>query len=140
MARSVYMTAGTKQIIDFMVENRNKHFCVDEIAAALPDTAKSSVYRIVAKLHSEGLLRRFETEGMSSFVYQYIEQTEDCAHHFHLKCEQCGRIIHMECSELEKTRNHIAAEHGFIIGTGNSIIYGVCSECRGDKGGLKCHH
>ena len=137
MARNVYMTAGKKRLIDFMTDNKDRHFSVDEIAEELPGVGKSSVYRMVSKLHQEGVLRRFETDGMSSFVYQYVEQDEACEHHFHLKCADCGRIIHMECDELEKVKNHIEAEHGFSIGVKNSMIYGICQDCRS---GERSHH
>jgi len=130
MARSVYMTSGKKKLIDFMRENRDRHFTVDEIAEELPEIGKSSIYRIVAKLHGDGVLRRFETEGVGSFVYQYVEHSAACEHHFHLKCENCGRILHMECRELDKVKSHIEEEHGFIIGKGNAIIYGLCAACR----------
>ncbi|MBQ8026944.1 MAG: transcriptional repressor, partial [Clostridia bacterium] len=143
MARNVYMTAGKKRLIEFMTENKDRHFSVDEIAEELPGVGKSSVYRMVSKLHQEGVLRRFETEGMSSFVYQFVEQNEACEHHFHLKCADCGKIIHMECHELEKVKKHIEAEHGFSIGVKNSMIYGICQDCRSGESrhhrkGCKC--
>lgn len=76
-------------------------------------------------------MRRFEAEGSNSFVYQYVESSEACAHHFHLKCMVCGRVIHMECRQLELARQHIEKEHGFLIGTGNAMIYGQCASCAG---------
>jgi hypothetical protein len=35
----------------------------------------------------------------------------------------------MECDKLNEVRRHILDDHGFLIG-GNSIIYGVCADCR----------
>lgn len=129
MSRNVYITSGKKQLIDFLMQNKDRHYTVDEIAEELPAVGKSSVYRIVGKLHQDGTLRRFETEGSSSFVYQYVESSEACENHFHLKCVDCGRIIHMECDRLNSIKQHIRSEHGFIIGTKNSIIYGQCVDC-----------
>ena len=74
------------------------------------------------------VVRRFEAAGSDSFVYQYAAGV-GCDHHFHLKCAHCGNLLHMECDKLNEVRRHILDDHGFLIG-GNSIIYGVCADCR----------
>ena len=58
MAREVYATAGKKMLVDFLLENRNRHYTVEEIAEHLPEIGKSSVYRLVGRLYSEGFVRR----------------------------------------------------------------------------------
>ena len=132
MSRETYATAGKKKLVDFLVENKNRHYTVEEIAERIPEIGKSSVYRLIGKLHAEGSVRRFEAEGSSSFVYQYVENSEACEHHFHLKCIRCGKVIHMECRQLEFAKRHIEENHGFLIGMKNSMIYGQCSSCMGE--------
>ena len=131
MKRQTYMTGHKKQILDFLIAHRDRHYTVEEILAALPDgeekPGKSTVYRQISRLMEDGVIRRFEAAGTDSFVYQYAVG-EDCEHHFHLKCARCGKLIHMECDKLRQVRAHIQKEHGFLIG-GSSVIYGICAGC-----------
>ena len=126
-----YMTSQKKQILDFLMQNRSRHFTVEEILDALSTgdkkPGKSTVYRQISALLSDGVIRRFEAADQSSFVYQYAAGI-DCDHHFHLKCSRCGTLMHMECPQLDDVRSHIRREHGFLIG-GNAVIYGICARC-----------
>ena len=127
-----YNTEQKKQIIDFLKVHRDHHYTVDEITKAVcldKSTGKSTVYRQISKLLQSGVIRRFETSGVKSFVYQYADHHDDCNSHYHLKCVKCGRLIHLECSKLDEVRRHILSEHDFIIGFGESIIYGECASC-----------
>ena len=128
-----YMTNHKRQILDFLSQHRDRHFTVEEIIDALSEgekkPAKSTVYRQVSALMEDGVIRRFESTESDSFVYQYAVGI-DCAHHFHLKCSRCGKLIHLHCDALREVRAHILREHGFLIG-GSSVIYGVCADCTG---------
>ena len=105
---------------------------MDEIVKSLSvgdkKPGKSTVYRQIASLLEDGVIRRFEAAGADSFVYQYAAGV-GCEHHFHLKCSRCGNLLHMECDQLREVREHILKDHGFLIG-GNSVIYGICAACR----------
>jgi len=126
-----YMTSHKKKILDFLIRNRSRHFTVEEIIEALAAgetrPGKSTVYRQISALLDDGVIRRFEAPGESSFVYQYAAGI-DCEHHFHLKCSRCGKLVHMECDRLHDVRTHILKDHGFLIG-GSSVIYGICAAC-----------
>ncbi len=131
MKRNTYMTGAKKQLLDFFAAHKDRHFTVDQIVEALSSSescpGKSTVYRQIAKLWEDGILRRFESADADSFVYQYAVG-EGCEHHFHLKCASCGMLIHMECDKLSEVREHILKDHGFLIG-GSSVIFGVCAAC-----------
>ncbi len=135
MKRTTYMTGPRKQILDFFIAHKDQHHTVEEVCNALSGAkdapGKSTVYRQIARLCEDGVLRRFASAGASSFVYQYAVG-QDCQHHFHLKCDRCGRLVHMECEHLYGVRRHIQNEHGFLIG-GTSVIYGICATCAGGK-------
>lgn len=127
-----YNTEQKRKIIDFLKINSERHFTIDEIAESVCEEetlGKSTVYRQVSKLLESGDIRRFEASNSKSFVYQYANVKASCNDHYHLKCVDCGRLIHMECVKLDKVREHIKKEHGFIVGCDRSVIYGKCAEC-----------
>jgi Fur family ferric uptake transcriptional regulator len=47
-----------------------------------------------------------------------------------LKCNVCGRLIHVECSELSKISLHIEEHHGFVLDPSKTVFYGICENCR----------
>lgn len=128
-----YNTEPKKLINDFLKQNSDRHFTVDEIAEAVcsgdKSAGKSTVYRHVSKLLESGVIRRFETSGVKSFVYQYAGVNEHCDSHYHLKCVKCGRLIHLECAKMDEVRQHILADHDFIIGSNRAVLYGECGSC-----------
>lgn len=132
-----YNTEPKRRILDFLKTNGDRHFTVEEIADSVCDgecTGKSTVYRYISKLLESGEVRRFEASGSKSFVYQYADAHDNCNEHYHLKCVECGRLIHMECKRLDEVREHITKEHDFIIGCDRAVLYGKCSKCaEGDR-------
>ena len=67
-------------------------------------------------------------------MYQYVEMGHHCEEHLHLKCVSCGCIIHLECAFMQEISEHILEDHGFKLQCKNSIIYGLCRECREKTG------
>ena len=128
-----YNTEPKKLINDFLKQNSDRHFTVDEIAEAVSvgekSAGKSTVYRHVSKLLESGSVRRFETPGVKSFVYQYADVTDLCDDHYHLKCIKCGRLIHLECAKMDEVKKHILSDHDFIIGFDRAVLFGQCASC-----------
>ena len=52
------------------------------------------------------------------------------AHHEHLICERCGRVVEFQNERLERMLPVIADEHAFQHQRHRVEIYGVCRECR----------
>lgn len=128
-----YFTDNKRLVTDFFFKNKNRHYTIDgvfdELRTERGEIPKSSLYRIIGNLCKAGTLKRFETKEVDSFVYQYANFGTSCESHFHLKCTECGKLIHLECEKLSDLRSHILKDHGFIIG-GDGIINGICIECK----------
>ena len=91
--------------------------------------SKATVYRHLERLTAAGQLRRFSpTEGAAA-CYQYVGDHHDCHLHPHMVCECCGRLFHLDCSQLEALSEHIREHHGFLLDYKNTILYGVCAAC-----------
>jgi Fur family ferric uptake transcriptional regulator len=86
----------------------------------------ATVYRTLDLLVESGLVRAHEFgEGFKRY-----EPTTAQAHHEHLICERCGRVLEFAHERLERMLPVLADEHGFQHRRHRIEIYGVCRSCR----------
>ena len=48
---------------------------------------------------------------------------------YHMKCEECGSLIHLECDAITELEDHIWKDHRFRVDPGRTVFYGLCEEC-----------
>jgi Fur family transcriptional regulator, ferric uptake regulator len=106
------------------------HLSVDGIRRRLRDKGErvgtATVYRTLDVLLESGLVRAHDFgEGFKRY-----EPMPAQAHHEHLICERCGRVVEFQNERLERMLPVIADEHGFQHDRHRVEIYGVCRECR----------
>ena len=134
MRSTSYNTAGKKALIEYMSRNAHRQFTVEELFAALTEAGasvgKSSLYRILERLVSDGAVRKFKESELSSSVFQYIGSDEECCRHLHLKCADCGKLVHLECPNSIELLRHIYEEHNFSIDSKKSVLYGRFRDCQ----------
>ena len=66
-------------------------------------------------------------------LYQFCPQAghpHDC---FLLRCEGCGRMVHLDCAHLEEVCQHLSAEHHFRIDPRRTVLTGLCDRCQEAK-------
>ena len=134
MAR-IYKTAGRQRLLNFLENHPDRQFTAEELCGELDllasgenKTRKSTLYRHLSELCAEGTVRKYRSDTQSAYVYQYVGQG-DCTRHFHLKCQSCGQLVHLECAVSEELLSHISTHHGFEVDSGRSILYGLCNAC-----------
>lgn len=130
--KNTYNTVQRKRLTDYLEKNCDREIPSSEIIAAVSGNVagKSTVYRLIGKLCDDGeLIRTVGNDGKSVF-YRYVSRANACNEHFHLKCEECGKIIHLNCDLMEKFCAHMEKDHGFILDPCSTVICGVCSECK----------
>ncbi len=132
--RSTYDTHGRTEILECLGASPQTHFTASELHSRLKDlgaaVSLATVYRQLDKLVSEGLVVRFTPEGEKSACFQLLDTSECCKDHcYHLKCEQCGKLIHINCHEVTRLEEHMLSEHGFAVDAGRTVFYGLCSDC-----------
>ncbi len=91
----------------------------------------ATVYRTLKLLAECGVAseRRFG-DGLS----RYELADEASAHHDHLICLSCGKIIEFEEPRIEELQEEIAARYGFAVASHKHEMYGDCAEClRGEE-------
>lgn len=128
-----YKTKQKTAIMRSVKEMGDRHFTVDALCDNLSkngETAgRTTVYRFLEKLSLDGVVRKYKMPSGESACYQYVGEENHCREHFHLKCEKCGKLIHIDCGELNLLATHIKKHHNFSLDTLKTVIYGTCEEC-----------
>ncbi len=129
-----YQTKPRRLLLEFLAENPERSYTAEELAQALSERhgaeapGKSTVYRLVAKLVQEEQIKRFEPEDSHCSYYQII----GCSghDHLHLKCTDCGRLIHMKESATEHLLRDILKDSGFSVDEHRTVLFGRCDQCK----------
>ena len=92
----------------------------------------ATVYRQLERLAQSGMVHKINTE--EGAFYQYCPHQAE-AHHscFLLRCEDCGRIVHLDCVHLQHLYDHLETEHHFRIDPRRTILIGLCQTCSGKE-------
>ena len=105
------------------------HFDADELWYNLRrqgrNVSRATVYRTLALLMREGLLRKVPL-GTDHAHYEPIRGD---AHHEHLVCTKCGRVIEFVSPALERAIARACEEHGFEAAGHRVEVTGICSQC-----------
>ncbi len=123
-----YNTGKREQILHFLTKNASRSYTLEEICEnIIPDgRGKSTVYRLTSQLTEKGILRRLSDGNTRHVTYQYVGD-EACRGHLHLKCRDCGKLIHLD-DEASHNFCEKLKESGFSIEDG-SMLFGKCDSC-----------
>ena len=126
-----YLTRQRRQLLEYLSEHTDEQISARQIADALAkdQISISAVYRNLAALEEEGLLKRSVREGTREVFYQYIA-AEECKDSLHLSCRICGKSIHLGRTDAEQLIQNTLKTTGFQIDKSETILYGICEDCR----------
>lgn len=134
-SQSNYRTKQKSLILSCVTETAGRHFTADDIADMLDargtHVGKATVYRHLDRLLAEGEIKKYTLGDKTGACYQY--NGKNTCEHFHLKCTYCGKLIHADCTFLDRLSEHISEHHGFSVDGSRTVFYGLCSDCC-DKG------
>lgn len=134
--RSTYQTRQMKELREFLASTDGKHVTVKDICRYFDEAGRpvgtATVYRNLEKLVEEGVVAKYSADPSDSACFSYIGSGEECCHPvcFHLKCQKCGRLIHLECDEITRLSEHMLRAHGFELNPVRTVFYGLCEDCR----------
>lgn len=126
-----YRTRQQEEILLYLQQNPDKHLNVSQIVTHLKSKGSSigvtTVYRQLEKLVDQGVLQKYATDGGPA-CFQYLD---GCLNHphFHMKCLECGHLLHMECAELDDICRHMRSAHNFELNSMKTTFYGLCEDC-----------
>lgn len=133
MAR--YKTRQMEELLNYMSGVKGSHVTVNDISEHFKNNdikvGMTTIYRNLEKLVEDGYVAKYIIDGTSSACFEYIDDKPDEINEicYHCKCEQCGRIIHLHCNEVENLRQHMTKQHDFKLNPKRTVFYGLCSEC-----------
>jgi Fur family ferric uptake transcriptional regulator len=128
-----YQTRQKELILSCLKDNADRHVTAEMIVGYLKGqgepVGQTTVYRYLESLFHDNRVMKFEAGA--SACYQYVEQPEKHRNHYHLVCVACGRMIHLDCSEMDELKKHMLAEHQFVLDSFKTVLYGHCENCAG---------
>lgn len=129
-----YNTKQSEAILSYISSLGGAHVTVGQVVEHFEEknfpVGLTTVYRHLDKLVDSGKVRKYNIDGVTGACYQYVNGGDDCQEHFHLKCECCGKLLHLQCGLLDKIEQHISEEHTFQINTMKTVFYGRCKGCQ----------
>ncbi len=131
--KQAYNTKARKYILEFLENCGESTVGAADILKYLNENGVSinltTVYRYLNKLTLEHKVIKITEAKSQRSVYQLISHKKSCDTHLHIKCTKCGKLIHLDCGFIEKFKEHIFKEHGFLLQCSDSILYGICEDC-----------
>ena len=125
-----YITKQRKLLTEYLTRHTDENLSAGQIADALSDTvSKSAVYRNLSDMEAEGKLHRVMGGGSREVIYRY-SGAHTCSDKLHLSCKKCGKTVHMQNQLADALVNSVAANEDFSVDKGETVIYGVCADCR----------
>lgn len=97
-----------------------------EITTLVPAVDRASIYRT---------LELFDRLGLTTTIIRgwtpFTELAEPFkAHHHHIVCEECGKVVEIENDTLEDVLGLIAKRHNFTLTKHVVELTGTCTQCQ----------
>ncbi len=89
----------------------------------------TTVYRNLDAMTADGELLRFTDGERGQTAYKYSGDGGSCRGHLHLRCTECGEVVHLDCGFMAEIEEHTKKSHGFSISCEQSILLGKCGKC-----------
>lgn len=128
-----YNTRQREAILEYLRSLKGTHITAAQIVGHFQKErvkiGRPTVYRHLDSFVESGQVRKYTTDGVTGACYQFTGNTEGCHEHFHLKCEDCGVLLHLECDLLGDIEQHVLEEHAFKLNALKTVFYGKCKTC-----------
>lgn len=134
MARKGLRSTEQRRLIVETFFEAPSHITIEELLAEVrhadPKVGYATVYRTLKLLAESGVAheRQFG-DGVTRY-----ELADDDAHHDHLICLECHRIIEFEEPRIEALQEEVARRYGFDVRSHKHELYGTCAECQQKAG------
>ena len=136
MPKGRYNTKQREEVLHFLQSKPGEHITVnairDYLAGNGSNVGMTTIYRQLDKMVEEGIVKKYVLDSSTAACFEYVDTHSECKENgcTHLKCTNCGKLIHLHCNDLKATERHILEEHGFKADMTRTVIYGLCENCQ----------
>jgi Fur family ferric uptake transcriptional regulator len=130
-----YVTEQKKMLKKLLEENADRAYTVEELVEKLESKGgggtigKSTVYRLMTHLVEEGAVKRFVRGNSRKFAYQIV-MGEHCDSHLHLKCTNCGKLMHLDEEVSDELLDRVKSISDFCVNEEKTVLFGRCGDCK----------
>jgi Fur family ferric uptake transcriptional regulator len=123
------ITKQRRVVLNVFLECKD-HVSVEELYSIVseqePKIGLATIYRTLALLTKSGLALEMDFgDGQKRYESSFMS-----AHHDHMVCTECGKIIEFNHPLIEKYQEEIAIDNGFKITSHKLDLFGHCSNCQ----------
>jgi Fe2+/Zn2+ uptake regulation proteins len=121
------VTLPRMKILEMLENNKSRHLSAEDMYKALLESGEeiglATVYRVLTQFETAGLVQRHHFEGGHS-----VFELDRGAHHDHILCVECGKIVEFYDDVIEERQRLVAKENGMEISDHSLIIYAKCTD------------
>lgn len=115
------------KILSILQQPENQHISAEDVYKILLDQndeiGLATVYRVLNQFDDAGIVTRHHFEGGKS-VFELSHK----AHHDHLVCLKCGKVVEFEDNVIEQRQADIAKAHNIHLTNHSLYLYGECED------------
>jgi len=115
------------KILCILQQPSNQHISAEDVYKILleqnEEIGLATVYRVLNQFDDAGIVTRHHFEGGKS-VFELAHK----AHHDHLVCLKCGKVVEFEDNVIEERQNDIAVSHNIKLTNHSLYLYGECED------------
>lgn len=126
---SLKITKQRRAVLETFLDCEN-HVSVEELYSIVskvePKIGLATIYRTLALLTKSGLALEMDFgDGQKRYEHSYKH-----AHHDHMVCTECGKIIEFIHPLIEKYQEEVATQNGFKVTSHKLDLFGLCNDCK----------
>lgn len=130
---SNYTTKQGEAVLAYIRSLKDRHVTASEIVEHFEKNdvsiGRTTIYRQLEKLVQDGKVRKYSFDLSAGACFQYVDECKFCEEHYHMKCENCGKIIHLQDEIMSAVAAHILRVHEFEVNVMKTVFYGKCRSC-----------
>ena len=132
---SVHHNTKQKSTILEVLENNPNHITAEELITILHSSGekvgRATVYRFLREMEESGKVKKYTMGEKNMSYYQYVGTNSHCHGHYHLMCDMCGKLEHLDSSVTDAFAKSALESFGFMVDCTKTVFYGKCKECAG---------
>ena len=129
MHRNTFQRSLVLEMVNKLKCHATAEEIYNEVSLQYSHISKTTVYRNLNELASEGKIRKLEIPGQADH-YDHI-----CDDHYHIRCLKCNKVFDVDMKYEKDFKNSIKDTHGFIVNGYDLIFKGICSNCQKNEKG-----